>query len=527
MTTALQAARHARGWSQARAVWELMRLAQSKGMKVASAASLKTQLSRWENGHVTPGYYEDLLCDFYSMSPSELGISAEEQAAGPLPEDSRCNEPIDNPEWLRTLDHLDQDAAWEPGAARRQVEAQLATLDAHALHERANSRRRISQHSIAQALRGYYLDSRGSGVAGYGQYGARVGPDMEILTSVLTHPGWLDLNCPLAAGSDGLKLASVPRGGDLPSDANFATAATQRLAEMLAVDGRLTDMPLYRLVDVDVRRGHIAGSVAVMPFVRYAVTMDLLERELIDALTTGMPLRPGSLPLRDRYLPDLRSVLAVRERVCAGGTLALCAIARPASPHRGPADYALLVQERSGQVVNAVGRLAVIPKGFHQPMTDFQADARIGTTLLREMEEELFGRTDIDNTRAAGRHAANPMHPERFSEPMRWLRDKPRRLRLECTGFGINLVSGNFEFASLIVIESQDFWSRYGGHIEANWESSSIRLCSSLDSDSITELAGDPSWSNEGLFAFLQGLRRLRQLGVDRIDIPDIDWKMS
>jgi hypothetical protein len=95
-----------------------------------------------------------------------------------------------------------------------------------------------------------------------------------------------------------------------------------------------------------------------MPFVRYALTMDLLESEIIDALASGVPARPGSLPLRGQYLPDRASVLDLRGRVCAGGVLALSAIARPASPNRGPADYALLVQERSGQVVNAPGRRA-------------------------------------------------------------------------------------------------------------------------------------------------------------------------
>ena len=101
---------------------------------------------------------------------------------------------------------------------------------------------------------------------------------------------------------------------------------------------------------------------------------------------------PGSLPLRDRYLPDLASVLGVADRLCAGGALALCAFARPADPYRGPADYALLLQERSGDVVNAARQLAVIPKGFHQPLADFCGDAKIAATLRREMEEELFGR---------------------------------------------------------------------------------------------------------------------------------------
>jgi hypothetical protein len=202
----------------------------------------------------------------------------------------------------------------------------------------------------------------------------------------------------------------------------------------------------------------------------------------------------------------------------------LCAIARPANLYRGPADYLLLVQERSGDFVNAARRLAVIPKGFHQPMTDFRTDAQIGATLRREMEEELFGREDTDST-LVEHHLADPMHPTRLSEPMRWLMGDPSLLRVECTGFGLNLVSGNFEFAGLIVIDFEDFWLRYGGHIEANWESSTLRQYSSLDSESLTELVHNAAWSNEGLFALLQGLRRLKQIGGNRVNVPTIEWQ--
>jgi hypothetical protein len=170
----------------------------------------------------------------------------------------------------------------------------------------------------------------------------------------------------------------------------------------------------------------------------------------------------------------------------------------------------------------AARKLAVIPKGFHQPMTDFRNDARITATLLREVEEELFGRTDIDNT-LTQLNAADPMHPARLSEPMRWLMENPGTLRMECTGFGLNLVSGNFEFACLIIIDSEDFWHRYGGQVEASWESSALRQYSSLDGDSLAALPFGDAWSNEGLFAFLLGLRRLRELGGDRVDIPAIE----
>ena len=158
------------------------------------------------------------------------------------------------------------------------------------------------------------------------------------------------------------------------------------------------ESPLYRLTDIDIAKGKIGGTLGLSRFTSYALTLDLLEGELTDALAAGIPPAPGSLPLRDRYLPDLASVLDVGGRLCAGGALALCAFARPADLLPRPADYVLLVQERSGNVINAARQLAVIPKGFHQPMTDYRSDAKIAATLRREMEEELFGREDIDNT---------------------------------------------------------------------------------------------------------------------------------
>ena len=235
----------------------------------------------------------------------------------------------------------------------------------------------------------------------------------------------------------------------------------------------------------------------------------------------------ADVPIRDNYLPDLASVLDLRGRLCAGGALALCAIARPASRLRGPADYMLLIQERSGSVVNAARRLAVIPKGFHQPMTDIRADAQLGATLRREMEEELFGRDDIDNTVTTTGRRADPMHPSRLSEPMRWLDAHPESFRMECTGFGLNLVSGNYEFAALLVIDDEQFWTRYGGMIEANWETAGLRQFSSLDRDLLTHLAHDGAWSNEGLFAYLTGLHRLNQLHPDRTNTPTINYIFS
>jgi transcriptional regulator with XRE-family HTH domain len=73
--TPLQAARREKGWSQGRTVWEITNLAAKKKMTVASARSLKTQLSRWENGHVTPEYYRPLLRELFGLTKNELVLA--------------------------------------------------------------------------------------------------------------------------------------------------------------------------------------------------------------------------------------------------------------------------------------------------------------------------------------------------------------------------------------------------------------------------------------------------------------------
>jgi hypothetical protein len=406
-------------------------------------------------------------------------------------------------------------AGWLSDATRRRVVARLQTWDLGGVRDLGFKLRNVGRSQLAHALADYY----GGDVAPHRPYVVDV-DGQRVATSVLTRPEWSELALPLRHDIDRVVLADV-EPDNVGRIIHVDDHAVERLAEAATLGVRMTNKPLYRLLNVDIRDGAISGRVGLAPFGDYALTMDLLEREIADVLANGRPARPGDLPLRDRRLPDLASVLNLHNRLCAGGVVGLCAIARPADPYRGPADYALLVQQRSGQVVNAAGRLAVIPKGFHEPLNDVRADARIGETLRREMEEELFGRIEVDSTSHSNRAAA-PMHPDRLSEPMRWLLDVPGRLRTECTGFGFNLVSGNYEFASLVVIEDEEFWPRFGGNIEANWESAGLQLYSSLDSDLISKLVLEESWSNEGLFAFLQGIRRLREIGGSRVMLPEI-----
>ncbi|MPY99640.1 MAG: transcriptional regulator [Actinophytocola sp.] len=415
------------------------------------------------------------------------------------------------------LEWLDRAAGWSPGAARRAVAARFAAVDVGQVRDLALHRGRVGQREVAEVLRSYYSGT----VDGFGTYGVTV-DGVTVGTSVVTRPDWLDLGCVLSPETDRLRFSANLSAPAARLDEFGAERAVDRLAETLAIGTRLIDLPLYWVAELDVSGGIITGRLGVTQFAHFGLTLDLLEGELLGAVVSGSS---DTLPLRDKYLPDMASVVDFSRRLCVGGAVAVCAIARPSGRH-GDADYLILAQRRSGHVVNAARRLALIPKGFHQPLADYREDARISVTLLREMEEELFGRDDVDNT-SGDQRVADPMHPSRLSEPMTWLLAHADRLRLECTGIGLNTVNGNYDLACLIVIEDEQFWARFGGLIEANWESDSLHRYSSRDPESLAELVADEAWTVDGPFALTQGLRRLAATGGTRVDLPTITWSLT
>jgi hypothetical protein len=420
------------------------------------------------------------------------------------------------------LQWLDSHAGWQPGEARRRVGLELGALDMDLLETRGHRRGSVGRAELAEAVANYYDPAAPRHFYSFRHAGQR------RTTSVLTRSDWLDLRFPLGTGRDNIVLDA--REGPAPQrlDGHALAAAIQRLAETLATGTRMVNAPIYRLLSASISASEMTGSVGISRFVDYALTLDLLENELIDAVSEDQPATPGTLPLRDHYLPDAQALANVGGRLCAGGPLALLAIARPGQRRReAPPDYVLLVQERSGRVLNAARRLAVIPKAFHAPLADFSADAHVSATIEREMEEELFGRDEVDSTRQQPRQA-DPMHISSLSAPMRWLvsHPDPSAWTTECVGFGINAMTGCFEFASLIMINDDAWWNEFGGAIQANWETEGLRCYSSLDRRQLDVLITDPTWSNEGLFAFCQGLRRLSEIGGDRVNLPAIDLEV-
>lgn len=410
--------------------------------------------------------------------------------------------------------HLHSALTWLDDLQGAQAGASFAAVVAKAA--RATSRAGaadVSQRLDRQALAGQLLDyySRGSGVPGNVHLTTAQG---RLDTSLVVPERGAGVLGYGAVGGFELARAEQPR---VPhASAELVRRAEERLVRALAGGIRFADQPTYRLLRCDTPPDGTRATFALTTFARYALTWDLLEEEVSGARRTGVE----PLALRDELLPNMESVLTPAVRECVGGTLALTACARPARGDR-PADYLLLVQERSGRVVNGAGRMAVIPKCFHQPTNEPRAEVDIRTTLLRELEEELFGRAEVDSTGEASRFA-DVLHPSRMTRPLRWLMGSTG-LDIRLTGFAYNLVAGSYEFPALVAVHDEAFWSQFGGDVEANWESTGLTRYSSVDPDGIEELLNDPRWSNEGLVAFALGLKQLAETNPERVRLPDFE----
>ncbi|MDX2558496.1 XRE family transcriptional regulator [Streptomyces sp. TX20-6-3] len=80
MAKGLRAVRTARGWSQDRLVYEMRRFAEQRLLDIASAASLKTYISEWENGRRTvTDRYAAILRPLLGATDAELRGETEAQ----------------------------------------------------------------------------------------------------------------------------------------------------------------------------------------------------------------------------------------------------------------------------------------------------------------------------------------------------------------------------------------------------------------------------------------------------------------
>lgn len=486
----------------------------ARAMGVTDYALSLRQLDRFYAGDVAtmprPSVCRVLEAEFGYPVKQLLGLAADVIAGEHYRESAghsdRTLRTLDFVSWMADQSNLPFDGLYAAVAERAdKLSAEPVAVRA----ARDHARGAIDRAQVADALHRYYGEPK------TGFYTATVGGSPFPLT-VLTDSRWLGLEVPLDADHQDFRLSrpeTAPFFADVTPTA--VGAAVARLATVEITDTVLVNNPLYRLIQVDITPSQISATLGLTTFATYALSADLLEGELLDMLAGLSDVRQGPrLPLRDHYLPSLASARSLDDRICAGGPACLVAIARAD-------DFLLVIQERSRRVINVAGRLSVIPKAFHQPVGEVHETA-LSESIERELEEELLGRQDLEEVSAAGRRAA-PRHHQTISEPMRWLLDRPEAYRLVCTGFGINMISGNYEFACAVIIGDLSWWDAYGDRVQANWEALRLRCYSSRDTEGLAKLIADGRWSNEGLFALLEGLRCLSRHDPSRVAIPPIE----
>jgi hypothetical protein len=137
-------------WSQPRAIRELRRHADARGIRLPNDASLKRNFPRWESGLVEPGeMYQDLFCVAYRRTAAELGFTAARAVVSVQAEHllagldlSRVAGPASGQEYAQRLDTV--------RALDRQLGAPAALQELRAL---SGSVEHLLKHAVLPAAR--------------------------------------------------------------------------------------------------------------------------------------------------------------------------------------------------------------------------------------------------------------------------------------------------------------------------------------------------------------------------------------
>jgi hypothetical protein len=376
---------------------------------------------------------------------------------------------------------------------------------------RAAEARLYRSGAVRALLEGYYPAATADGLLR--RYGLDRG-DRRQSTYIFTRDAWTGAPQPASA------LAATLAPHPLPPTPQVGGAwAGRAAARLAALDVRIWNAPIYRLVGLPPDRPPVAARFAPAHFFDYRFTGGLLTDEVLEALVRRqgdveavLARREEELPLRARLLPTADALASLDARVCAGGIGAVVAMARAD-------DFVIPIQTRSGHVSEGHGLCTTLPKAYHQPTAGAEEEVHLQWTVYRELFEELFG----------GEEVAPHDRRRRFdwyfdaSPALDYFRTHPEAFDLEITAFGLNALGGGYEFAMLLAIHDPGYWATFGPTMARAWEADGLTFLSTKDRARIDALLTDGALAGESLFHLAEGLRRLQTLDPRRVALPPMD----
>lgn len=160
METRLKAAREARQWSQLRLLSELLKRGRERGLSMPNRESLKTAISRWENGHHVPHEpYAEILAEIYETTPAGLGFSGVREIPLPavgefsarLSAETRLDASLQEALHAQTEAIRLQDREYGAGLLLEQMRAHVANIEHHLSHSVFDAVRRPLAQELADA----------------------------------------------------------------------------------------------------------------------------------------------------------------------------------------------------------------------------------------------------------------------------------------------------------------------------------------------------------------------------------------
>jgi len=280
---------------------------------------------------------------------------------------------------------------------------------------------------------------------------------------------------------------------------------------------------MFRFLNLQLRRNHLKLTLGLAQFFDFLFSLGTLEDELVQALIDHdlsvdavLQNRTTALPLRNKFLPDVKAILNIQNRLCIGGAYVLLAFARP-HPFN---DYVFFAKKRSAAVATGRDMITLIPMGYHQPTKAATARSEVSlwNSVLREISEEIFGNEE------AGRPLNRPLagwNPDKIPA-VAWFNKNKGHFVCQIVAAGFDLLQGNFNLGILLAVQDLSYLKHFGSSMQLNWEQNDddTQPMSTKDTSRLGDALGDLRWNGMSRMTLLEGLKRLKALDASRVRPP-------